>query len=265
MTSPSPLREELLLMAETALDEGRPTATLELCQQLLDVHPEDESAIFLLAEAYRDLRDSAVAEDHYRALLERSPDHADAWSGLGSVLFDQCLFEEAGSAFGRAIRLAPSHPDALYGRAMLRERRGDLAGAQRDYVRAWQISTRYPLPARLDDTELRDLVRQAASDGDATVQAFMHSTPLIVLDVPESGTCEAYAPPASPGELLGHFAASMPGTATGAFASAMPPSLLIYRRNLERYAEDRERLRHALRESVLSQVQEWLEHASLSE
>lgn len=260
-----PDKDALLQLVEVALDEGRPTEALDLCQQLLASHPGDTDVAYLEAEAYRDLREAEVAEDRYRAILDVNNDHADAWSGLGSVLFDQCRFDEAARCHARALRLSPEHPDALYGRAMLRERRGDARGAHRDYIRAWQASPRYPMPHHLDDADVRKLVVRAAGDADPVVSSYVAHTPLIVLDVPDPTTCEAYDPPASPGDLLGHFAAGFEAPNPLYRSTGLPPALLVFRRNLERFASDDERLVHVLREAVLSQVEEWLSRATVSE
>lgn len=266
MTMLMPTADPLLEAAEEALEAGRPLDALELCRQLLGVHPDHIGAIFLEAEVYRELRDAEGAEARFRRVIELDTDHADAWSGLGTVLFDQCRFDESSTCFARTLRADPGHPDALYGRAMLRERRGDAAGSRRDYLRAWQNSPRYPLPHALDDGAVKALVRDAAATADETVGAFVMGAPVIVLDVPEPMTCEAYEPRASPGELLGHFTGTMmPIDSMMGSHTALPPALIMYRRNLERFAGQRDHLVVAVRESVLVQVAEWLERSTVSE
>lgn len=251
--------DDLLRLAEVALHEGRPDTTLELCRELLETAPEHPGALFLAAEAHRDLREAPEAEARYRLLLDRDPDRPDAWAGLGATLFDQCFFDDAERCFRRALRLAPGTVEALYGRALVRERRGDHRGARRDYLRAWRLSTQHRVPTPLRDEEVRRLLVEAVDGMDEGVQAWVASTPILVQEVPEASVCDAYDPPASPAELLGHLTASMHDDPKGGLRwSSFPPAILLYRRNLARWADDRDQLAQALRESVLAHASEWL-------
>lgn len=248
----------LLELAETALVEGRPEATLELTRQVLSEHPDHTDAMFLEAEALRDLRDGHASERRYRDVLGAQPMHHEAWSGLGALLFDQCRFDEAATCFGRALRARPDHADAFYGRAMIRERRGDTLGARRDYLRAWRLSSRYPMPRQLDDADVHALLAEAAQDA-PEVAAWLEGLPVLVLDVPDADVCDAYDPPMSPGDLLGHVPLPYEGDLVphGAWAAAATP-VLLFRRNLERFADDHDQTVDALRETVVSQLALWL-------
>ncbi len=248
---------DLLDLAETELVEGRPEATLVLVRQVLADEPGHTGALFLEAEALRDLRDRDQAISCYRALLAHGDVTADTWSGLGHALFEDGQIDPAAKAFAAAIRLDADHPDALWGRGLTRERRGDEAGARRDQLRAWRLSPRYPLPQSIDDESLRDLLADAAADLDEGVQTWLEAAPVIVTDLPDLDTCSAYDPPASPAELLGHVPMSPPSEDGPHHAwRALPPSVFIYRRNLERFASDRAQLVAALRDGVLAQVAE---------
>ncbi|MCB9664182.1 MAG: tetratricopeptide repeat protein [Alphaproteobacteria bacterium] len=260
---PLPPPSDLLAEAETALVEGRPEATLELVREILERQPNHAGAMFLEAEALRDLREATEAEARYRRVLHAEPQNADAWSGLGSAMVDQGLFDEAGACFARALRCRPDHADATYGRAMVRERRGDAAGARRDYLRAWRLSSRYPLPRRLEDAEVRALLLEAAEEADPAVAAWLRAAPVVILDTPDLSTCEAYDPPASPVELIGHVPLSLlpEGAGPQPWTLAAPP-VLLFRRNLERYAHDRAQVVEALRDGVVAHAGTWLGEAA---
>lgn len=257
MTPPSP-SHQLLDMAEAALVEGHPETTLEICRQLLSLDPHHAGAIFLEAEAFRDLREGEEAEQRYRVVLSREPEHTEAWSGMGSVLFDQGRFEESQRCFTRALRADSDNADAYYGRAMVRERHGDEAGARRDYLRAWRLSGRFPTPEPLSHGQMRQMLHQAADAAGAHVGAWVRQAPVLVLDLPDIETCDAYEPPASPGELLGHVTVQVTADGVLTSSNALPPAILLFQRNLERYAHDRDQLIAALRDSVVAQVSQWL-------
>jgi tetratricopeptide (TPR) repeat protein len=258
----TPPPHELLDLAESALNEGRPETALELCRQMLADDPYLLRAVYLEAVALRDLREPLDAEDAYRRFLDRAPDDVAAWTGLGSVLFDQGRFDEAGTSFARALRLQDDTAEAWYGRALVRERRGDTSGARRDYVRAWRLSERYPPPRPLTDADLKCLLLEAAERAGDSVRAWVETAPMIVLDHPDAEICDAYEPPASPAELLGHLTLHPTGDENGGW-TRFPPAVLLFRRNLERWADDRAELVEALRESVLANVADWLDSPTL--
>ncbi len=264
MTATAPRTDELLEIAASALEQGNPETTLQLCRELLASFPEHDEARLLEAEALRDLRDAEEAESSYRMLLARQPHHPDGWSGMGRALLDQGRFEEAAACFARAIRRHPGHAEAHHGRAMLRERRGDRSGAARDYARAWQGSTRFPPPRPVDDDALRALLADAAiATDDPAVATWAATLPIVVDDVPTLDVCHAYDPPASPIDLLGHLAAPLGDDLDLARHAGFTPSLVIYRRNLERFAWNREQLVEALRDTVISQIEAWIAGASI--
>lgn len=259
MTTTPSASDDLLALAASALDQGDPDGALELCRQLLAHEPLHLRALFLEAEAYRDLRETEEAEDRYRNILRLDPDHSEAWSGMGATMFDSYRFEEARHCFARALRAEPLNADGYYGRALLRERRGDHRGAQRDYVRAWRGSTNYPLPRTLTDAEIRRLLSQAAEGLDPAVGVALAQVTLVIQDLPDTDLCELYHPPASPAELLGHFSAPHAADREAGLPwSNLPPALIVFRKNLERYASEEEHLQEALRQTLLAHVADWL-------
>jgi len=257
-----PATQTLFEQALSALEVGEPERVIELCDKIIELDAGHQDAVLLKAEAYRDLRQPHEAEAMFRAALKINDQRSEAWSGLGAVLFDLCRFEASRRAFLRSIRLQPHNADALYGRALLRERRGDERGARRDYLRAWRLSRHHPPPVPLSDDEVRSLLDEAAADADPGIAAFMHQAPLILRETPDEATCNAYEPPASPAELLGHLATQHFG---GLSSVMLPPSVVVFRRNVQRFADDRENLVKALRDTVVVQLEDWIGQAAVSE
>jgi hypothetical protein len=100
---------------------------------------------------------------------------------------------------------------------------------------------------------------QAAEADLPEVAAWLSHAPLVFLDLPHPAICEAYEPPASPAEVLAHLSA---GAETTQPASQLPPSILVFRRNLERYATDPAQVLTALRAGVVEQVRGWMSRTS---
>jgi predicted Zn-dependent protease with MMP-like domain len=253
-------RADPLDLVEDALDRGDAELALRLAEQVLEKTPDDLDAIFLAAEALRDLRDVEGAEQRYRQVVHKSPDHSAAWSGLGTVLFDQLQFEGARRAHNRAVRLDPLNPEAYYGRAMLRERRGDLRGARRDYLRASHLDpSAWPAPVPLDDATVEAVVEEALRSAHPSIQVYLQQVAFLLEEVPDEETCRQFDPPAFPGDLLGYFSGpTLMDRSVDNPWSNLPSAILLFRRNLERIAWDRDRLLEELRVTVLHEVGHYL-------
>lgn len=251
--------EELLDLAEDALDHGDPHRGIALCAQVLQAHPEHAGALFVTADAYRDLGFLVDAEQAYRRVTSIAADHAPAWSGLSVVLFDQLRFEEARRAALRSLRLDPLSAEASYIRGLLRERRGDLAGAERDFCRASRVDpSAFPRPLPLTDESLHALVREAASTLHPAIQSYLEQVPILLEDVPSVEVCEQFEPPAPPSELLGIFTpAGVVSPGKGAW-SQLPSTIVVFRRNLQRLAVDPAQLLAELRITVFYEVGHYL-------
>lgn len=73
----------------------------------------------------------ALAEQ--RNLVRERPDDAGVWNDLGNLLAMRGDYEEAESAYGRALEIAPESTTARFNLGLLRQQRGDLGGAVADY------------------------------------------------------------------------------------------------------------------------------------
>ena len=255
-----PQLDQLLDRAEEALDQGNAGDTLRLCEQVLSRQPDHTGARFLGAEALRDLGDLPEAEDWYREVVRHTPQHSASWSGLGAVLFDQLRFEEARVALLRAIREDDGNPEAFYWRAMIRERRGDLRGARRDYRRARNLDPlRFPMPLVLTDAMVEAVVTETLLALHPTIRAYLAQVAILLEEVPDIETCSQYDPPAPPGEVLGYFSGmSLMDRSIENPWSNLPSAIVLFRRNLERIAWDHDRLLEELRITVFHEVGHFL-------
>ncbi len=252
--------DDLLDLAEDALDQGDPGAALALCDQVLSTAPEHPGALFLTAEAYRDLRDLDEAEQRYRRVLQLTPEHASSWAALGTIHFDHLEFEASRSCLLRAIRLDPDCAEAYYWRAMLRERREDYRGAARDYHRAARLDPDlYPLPVELPDALVEAVVEESLREMHPSIRAYLSQVPILLEEVPEEDVCFDFEPPAAPGEILGYFSGySLAERSMDNPWSHLPSAIVLFRRNLQRLAFDREHLIQELRVTVFHEVGHYL-------
>jgi len=259
-SAPEDPHDELLDRAERALDDGHVEEALELCRQVLAADPRHPGALFVAADAERTLGDLERAEVGYRAVTQIAPDHSPAWSGLAAVLFDQLRFEESRVASHRALRADPMNPEAAYVRGLLRERRSDLRGSDRDFLRAARLDPDgFPLPERLTDAMITAVIEEAKHELHPTIRTYLEQVNFVVEEVPSEELCREFDPPALPGELLGFFSGpTLAGRNAEDPWGQIPATISLFRRNLERLARDREHLVEELRITVLHEVGHFL-------
>jgi predicted Zn-dependent protease with MMP-like domain len=258
--TPEDPHEELLDQAEQALDEGDVDQALELCRAVLSRDPRHPGALFVAADAERTAGNLEAAELGYRTVTQIAPDHSPAWSGLAAVLFDQLRFDEARVAALRALRADPMNPEAAHVRGLLRERRGDLRGGDRDFLRASRLDPEgFPLPEQLSDAMITAIIEEAKRDLHPTIRTYLEQVAFVVEDVPSEELCREFDPPALPGELLGFFSgASLSDRSSDDPWAQIPATITLFRRNLARLAQDREHLIEELRITVLHEVGHFL-------
>ncbi len=246
--------------ADLALQSGDPEAALESCLQALLLEPRNDEALFLLAEAHRELGDIEGALESYRRCVLAQPQRADAWTALGTMHLFLLQLEEARRTLNRAIREDPGNPEAWYARALLRERREDWEGADRDMARAARLDpTTYPFPVLLTDEDLEAAIEEVLGTLHPTLRDYLANVAILVEEVPSEEILRQYDPPLSPGELLGYFSGhSLLERSIEDPWSHLPAAILLFRRPLQRYAQDREQLVKELRTTIYHEVGHFL-------
>lgn len=227
---------DLLSEAERALLEGSPEAAESYCRDVLEVAPEQAQALFLLAEALRLQGRYSEAELQYKRCVLSKPEHANAWAALSSIFFEDLRWEEARRASNRALREDLWNGEAAFIRGALRERRGDYAGAYRDFTRAWRADSQaWPLPTHFSDEELEGMVEEAIHGLHPSLQDYLSHIAIILEDLPSAKVLSTYDPPASPTGLVGYFSGySVLAMPVENPWSNLPSAVVIYRKNLER-------------------------------
>ncbi len=250
----------LLEHAELSLGSGDPASAANSCLQVLTTAPRHADALYLLGEAYRDMSQIDAALDAYRRCVLATPKRADAWAALGTMHLFMLHLEEAKRALNRAIREDPGNPEAWYGRALLRERRDDFDGADRDLARAARLdAVSYPFPVPLSDEDLENAIEEVLDSLHPTLQEYLANVAILVEEVPSQEVLRQYDPPLSPGELLGYFSGhSLLERSVEDPWSHLPAAILLFRRPLQRFARTREQLIDELRTTIYHEVGHFL-------
>ena len=261
--------DALLDEAELALAEGRFDDAEKACRAVLLSEPRHLEAHFLLGETMRDLARVDEAEGAYRFVVLNTDEDADprsralgaeAWAALGAVLLDQLRWDEARKAANRALRENPASAEGAWVRAVLRERRADYAGATRDYLRAWRSDPEgFPLPIPLDDETVDDIVVECLEEFHPSLREFLANVAIILEEVPSEELLSQYDPPAAPTHILGYFSGtSLQERSLENPWSNLPGAIVLFRRNLSRYARDRHELLQELRITIYHEVGHFL-------
>ncbi|MBX5480282.1 MAG: metallopeptidase family protein [Myxococcaceae bacterium] len=200
---------------------------------------------FLLLEgtALNQLGECARAVRILDQALEVVPDSVDARLERAIALFELCRFDEAERALQSLLLHAPDEPWAHHYLGLICERRGDTRSAARYLKRAQELAPdEFFAPVRLDDEEFDRAVEDAIARLPRDVKPYIENATIAVEPIPSDEDLTSSDPPLSP-SILGVFR----GTPVGERSVSnpydhFPASIVLYQRNLERFARTREEL-----------------------
>jgi len=187
------------------------------------------------------------------------PDAVDVLLERGWALHELCRFDEAGAVLRRAEALEPDDPWTQHTLGLLAERRGDDEEARRRFARARKLSPdEFPKPIAVPREVFDQAVEDALAALPEAVRAYLSNVVITVEDLPAEHDLRASDPPLSP-SILGLFR----GSPYGQKASMdpwhhFPSSIVLYQRNLERFARDREELVQEIRVTLVHEVGHFL-------
>jgi len=204
--------------------------------------------------AENDLGRSHLALPHLdRAVAGRAGD-PDAVYERGVALFELCRFPEAQRAFERALALAPDDPWALHQLGLLAERRGEEGRAGELAARARELAPeefRPELP--VDAAAFQAEVQAAIAALPEADRRALRQVPVEIADLPDASDLLEASPPLSP-SILGLFRGpSEDEPCTGADGPTCR-SIVVYRKNLLRFARDRRELSEQVRVTLLHEL-----------
>ncbi len=87
----------------------------------------------LLAISFSENAEPREALDIYKAIVEKEPDNAEAWIGIGSCLAELQQPEESISASKRALKIDPNNELAIWNLALMQASEGRFDEAEQNY------------------------------------------------------------------------------------------------------------------------------------
>jgi predicted Zn-dependent protease with MMP-like domain len=213
------LIEAVTLAAELQIDTGNLALARKTLAELpaeRAKHIDPEWAIEL-AHLFLAAGDAAEARRRFAALTERDPAWADAWHGLG----------------GAAAALH------------------DHDGRRIAWLKALALDQREPLAeAHLSEAEMIETAEEALGELPEQARALIANVPIVVADLPARADVEQGLDP----RLLGMFEGAPHGD--NPLVGGVPhlTRILLFRKNLERMADDPDHLRDEIRITLLHET-----------
>jgi predicted Zn-dependent protease with MMP-like domain/Flp pilus assembly protein TadD len=245
---------------EDALDQALALARRagKLARSHADREAEAEAAV-LEGSALAGIGDPAAALACFEAALRARPGDVDALVEKGAALYELCRFEEARAPLEEAVRAAPKDAWAHHALALVEERLGRAAEAERHFARARKLAPDdFPAPVTLTHAEFEGAVEDALGELPPEVARWLANVAIAVEDLPAPADLLGSDPPLSP-SILGLFRGAPLGDKASMDPwSHFPSSIALYQKNLERYARDRDELVDEIRVTLLHEVGHFL-------
>jgi predicted Zn-dependent protease with MMP-like domain len=242
-----------------ALDEGNPERALSSARIALHAAPEDPVLHFLAGVALceLDLPGEAVAE--FDSAIEADPEDPEFRAARAQALFATCRFAEAKADATRALATDPAQADALSILGLVLEREGRYDEADTKLRESARVDPeRFQAPVRLSRRAFEGVVQRAGMMLPEEFQAHLDDVPVIVEDLPREAILTDEAPPLDP-ELLGLFVGTARNERTFAAPGLeAPPRILLFQRNLERFACDEAELREEIARTLHHELAHYL-------
>lgn len=251
--------------AEAALDDGdaeRALARADEGLRAIEVparapQPARALEVRLLvaaATAENDLGRADLALPRAERAARLAPEDGDAAWTRALALWELCRFDEAEVAFQRTLALAPDDAWALHHLGLVAERRGDARRAKELFAKARRLRPEdFPPEVPVDAAGFEAEVQRAiAALGEADRRA-LGAVPLELAELPATEDLVAVEPPLSPG-ILGLFRGPSEGEPCEPMDGPVCRSIVLYRKNLARFARDRRELAEQLKVTLLHEL-----------
>ncbi|MFY2558591.1 metallopeptidase family protein [Corallococcus terminator] len=189
------------------------------------------------------------------AALGHMPRSVDARLERGIALFELCRFEDARAGFEAVLKDASDEAWAHHYLGLMAERRGDEKEAKKRFAKAQSLAAEeFPPPVELGEAEFDRAVEDAVKALPQHAKQYLDNVTIAVEDLPSEEDLLGQAPPLSP-SILGVFRGTPVGerSVTNAY-DHFPASIVLYQKNLERFAKTRAELIEQIGITVMHEV-----------
>jgi predicted Zn-dependent protease with MMP-like domain/Flp pilus assembly protein TadD len=242
-----------------ALDEGAPERALASARIALHDAPDDPVLHFLAGIALRELDLPQDALSEFDRAIASDPDDPEFRAARASAFFATCRFREARGDAEVALASDKAHADALWVLGCVLEREGRFKEADTKFGAAARVDPdRFQVPVRLSHDAFAGVVTRAGAMLPEEFRSCLDEVTVVVEDLPSDTLLSDEAPPLDP-ELLGLFVGTARTERTFAAAGIeSPPQILVFQRNLERFARDEAELRREIARTLHHELAHYL-------
>lgn len=250
-----------LLVTGTEEDRPRVEAGLAVCARGVKQARKrgDVELLFelLLLEGIgrNQLGECGAALESLEAALELQPRSVEARLERALALFELCRFPEAERMLQALHEDAPDEPWVHHTLGLLAERRKDPKAARRHFRRAQELAPEdFPPPVVLTEEEFDRAVADAVAQLPGHVKEHLDNVTIAVEEVPSEDDLRGESPPLSPA-ILGVFRGTPVGErSVTSSADHATCSIVLYQRNLERFARSKDELIEQIGITVMHEV-----------
>jgi predicted Zn-dependent protease with MMP-like domain/Flp pilus assembly protein TadD len=193
--------------------------------------------------ALNQLGRSREALERLVAAERELPEAVDVVLEKAFALYELCRFDEARAALLRAEALDPLDARTQHHLGLVAERRSDPEEARRRFARARKLAPGdFPAPIALSSEAFDGAVEDALAALPEPVRRYLSNVAITVEDYPSDDDLLASDPPLSPA-ILGLFRGAPYGEKASMDPwSHFPSSIVLFQKNLERFARSRDEL-----------------------
>ncbi|WP_242395191.1 metallopeptidase family protein [Anaeromyxobacter oryzisoli] len=214
---------------------------------------------WLEGAALNQLGRSVEALERLAEAEREDPGRVDVLLETGFALYELCRFDEADRVLRRAEALAPDEPWTHHYLGLVAERRGDAEEARRRAARARKLAPQeFPKPIALSPEAFDAAVEDALADVPEQVRSYLANVAITIEELPSQDDLLSSDPPLSPA-ILGLFRGAPYGQKASMDPwSHFPSSIVLYQRNLERFARSRAELIEQIGITLIHEVGHFL-------
>jgi len=248
--------QKLLRKAERALERGRVSEALQLCDQAAFENEESRySAGLMRGSILLELGDAVGALSAFESLAKPESQDSEVDCARGMALFELARFPEAEAALRSAVRGGPHLAKAFHTLGLIAEFKG--TGEEVRWFREARSlePTRFGHRVQLSNAEFREMVEEAVAELPSDFVEIVEEIPIVVSELPIVNELNQLQPPISPLSL-----AMMVGAVRVEHGPAddLEPILFLFKRNIERAFPDPEEMKSATRRAIIRHFAEAL-------
>jgi predicted Zn-dependent protease with MMP-like domain/Flp pilus assembly protein TadD len=170
---------------------------------------------------------------------------------LAHLFLEAEMGEEAELRFRLLTEADAEDAEAWYGVGLCAEERGDEEGKRAAWRRVLDLDGKAPLDSpHMSEAEMAEVAEQALRELPKAASKLIASVPILVVDLPAAEEVEQGVDP----RLLGLFEGAAYAEASSLGSAPQLTRILLFRKNLERLALDREDLREEIRITLLHET-----------